>query len=87
MQGSTIRIFYNTKQYDIDVIDIKPATAGAISCQDTDLNVSSAPELTCGNRKSQFHEFAGELTSNVNPHYLSRSQWLQLPNLTARRRI
>ena len=27
----------------------------------------STPELTQGNRKSQFHEFAGELTSKVNP--------------------
>ena len=44
-------------------------------------------ELTRGNRKSQLHEFTGELTSKVNSHYLSRSQWLQLPNSTARQRI
>ena len=47
----------------------------------------STPELTRSNRKSLFHEFTGELTSKVNPHYLSRSQWLHLPNPTARRRI
>ena len=35
---------------------------------------------TRGNRESQFHESTGELTSKVNYHYLSRSQWLQLPN-------
>ena len=39
------------------------------------------------NRKSQFHESTGELESEVNSHYLSRSQWLQLPNTTARRGI
>ena len=39
------------------------------------------------NRKSQFHEQTGELTSKVNFQYLSRNQWLQLPNPTARRRI
>ena len=38
-------------------------------------------------RKSQFHEFTGESMSKVNSHYLPRSQWLQLPNPTARRRI
>ena len=37
--------------------------------------------------ESQFHEVTRELTSKVNSHYLSRSQWLQLPNPTARRRI
>jgi hypothetical protein len=40
-----------------------------------------------GNRKSQFHKFKGELTSKVNSHHLSRSQWLQLPNPNACRRI
>jgi len=45
------------------------------------------PELTRGNRKSPFHEFTTELTSKVNSHYRSRSQWLQLPNPTACRRI
>ena len=34
-------------------------------------------------RKSQFHEFTGELTSKVD----SSGQWLQLPNPNARRRI
>jgi hypothetical protein len=38
----------------------------------------STTELTRGNRKSQFHEFTGKLTSNVDFYYLSRSQWLQL---------
>ena len=40
-------------------------------------------------RKSQksIQQFYSELTSNVNSHYLLRSQWLQLPNPTARRRI
>ena len=45
------------------------------------------PDPTRGNHKSQFHELTGELTSKVTSHYLSRSQWLQLPNPTARRRI
>jgi len=39
LQGATIRIFYNAKQYDIDVVDIKPRDAGAISIVDTDVNV------------------------------------------------
>ncbi|KAJ1473444.1 ubiquitin fusion degradation protein UFD1-domain-containing protein [Baffinella frigidus] len=38
-KGSTIRIFYNTKQYDIDVVDIQPRDGGAISIVDTDVNV------------------------------------------------
>jgi len=38
------------------------------------------PELTRGNRKSQFHGFDGELTSKVISNYLSRSQWLKLPD-------
>ena len=33
------------------------------------------------------HELTGALTSEVNPHYLSRIQWLQLPNSSARRTI
>ena len=45
------------------------------------------PDPTRGNRQGQFHEFTGDLTSNVNSHYLSRSQWLQLSNPIARRRI
>jgi len=45
------------------------------------------PDPTRGKRKSQSHELTRELTSKVNSHYLSRSQWLQLPNPTARRRI
>ena len=45
------------------------------------------PELTRGNRKSQFQEFTGRFTSKVNSRYLSRSQWLQLPNLSASGRI
>ena len=44
-------------------------------------------ELTRGNRRSQFHKPSGGLASKVNSHYLSRSQWLRLPNPTARRRI
>ena len=40
-----------------------------------------------GKRNSQFHEFTGKVTSKVNSHYLSRSQWLQLPNPTAHRRF
>ena len=47
----------------------------------------STPELTRDNCKSQSHEFTRELTSKVNSHYLSRSQWLQLPNPSAVRRI
>jgi len=39
----------------------------------------SLPE-TRGNRKSQFHEFKGDLATRVNFHYLSRSQSLQLLN-------
>jgi hypothetical protein len=61
-----------------------------LSSLDSDLRVRPAattPELTRGNRRSQFHEFTGELTSKVNSHYPSRNQWLQLPNPTARRRI
>lgn len=38
-RGSTIRIHYNQKQYDIDVVDIKPRDHGAISIVDTDVNV------------------------------------------------
>ena len=48
---------------------------------------STTTELTQCNRKSHLHELTGELTSIVNSHHLSRSQWLQLPNPTARRRI
>ena len=44
----------------------------------------STPELTRGNRKSQFREFTEELMSKVDSHYLSRSQWRLLPNPTAR---
>ena len=44
----------------------------------------ATPELTRGNHKSQFHEITGELTPHVNSHHLSCSQWLQLPNPTAR---
>ena len=29
------------------------------------------------NCQSQFHEFTGELTSKVDSHYLSRTQWLK----------
>jgi hypothetical protein len=47
----------------------------------------STPELTRGNHKCRFHESIGELTSKVNSQYLSNSQWLQLPNPTARRSI
>ena len=45
-----------------------------------------SPDSTRGNCKSQFHKFAGELTLHVTFHYLSRSQWLQLPNLSAAQR-
>lgn len=38
-RGSTIRIHYNQKQYDIDVVDIQPRDHGAISIVDTDVNV------------------------------------------------
>ncbi|EKX52015.1 UFD1-like protein, CDC48 co-factor [Guillardia theta CCMP2712] len=38
-KGSTIRIHYNNKQYDIDVVDIKPRDTGAISIVDADVNV------------------------------------------------
>jgi len=48
---------------------------------------AATPDPTRGNRKSQFHEVTGELASKVHPHYLSRGQWLQLPNPTAGRRI
>jgi hypothetical protein len=46
----------------------------------------STPELTRGNRPSEFHEFTGELTSKINSHYLSRSQWLQLPTSISRQK-
>ena len=51
------------------------------------LEEQATPELTRGNRKSQFHEFTGESMLKVDSHYPSRGQWLQLPNSTARRRI
>ena len=38
-RGSTIRIHYNQRQYDIDVVDIRPRDHGAISIVDTDVNV------------------------------------------------
>lgn len=38
-RGSTIRIHYNQKQFDIDVIDIMPRDHGAISIIDTDVNL------------------------------------------------
>ena len=44
---------------------------------------STTPEFMRDNRKSQVHEYIGGLTSKVNSHYLSRGQWLQLPNPTA----
>jgi hypothetical protein len=55
--------------------------------QTLDTLLLTTPELTRGNRKSQFYEFTGDLTSKVHSHYLSRSQWLQQPNPTARRII
>ena len=48
-------------------------------CRQQGLPVTT-PELTRGNRESQFHEFLGGSTSKVNSNYRSRSQWLQLPN-------
>ena len=47
----------------------------------------ATPQLTRGNRKSQFHDCTGKSTSKVNFHHLSRNQWLKMPNSTARRRI
>ena len=47
----------------------------------------TTPDPMRGNRKSQRHQFTGELTSKVHSRHLLRSQWLQLPNPTARRRI
>jgi len=38
-KGATIRIFYNKKEFDIDVVDIKPRDSGAISIIDADVNV------------------------------------------------
>uniref|UniRef100_A0A6U2G3B6 Ubiquitin fusion degradation protein n=2 Tax=Hemiselmis andersenii TaxID=464988 RepID=A0A6U2G3B6_HEMAN len=38
-KGETIRILYNKKEFDIDVIEVKPREAGAISIVDTDVNV------------------------------------------------
>ena len=49
--------------------------------------LSTTPELTRGNRKNRIDEISGELTSKVNSHFLSRSQWCQLLNPNARRRI
>ena len=43
-----------------------------------ELGLLITPGPTRGNCKSQFHNFTGELTSKVNPHNLSRDQWLQL---------
>ena len=40
---------------------------------------AATPELTRGNRKSQFQNFTGELTSKVNSHLLTRGQCPQLP--------
>ena len=51
------------------------------------LDLHTTPELTRDNRKSQFHEFAWKFTPKVDFNYPSRSQWLQLPNPTACRRI
>ena len=39
LQGETIRIIYNKKDYDIDVVDVKPRDHGAISIVDADVNV------------------------------------------------
>eukprot|EP00802_Teleaulax_amphioxeia_P008188 Tamp_08196.p1 GENE.Tamp_08196~~Tamp_08196.p1 ORF type:complete len:263 (-),score=50.33 Tamp_08196:1077-1865(-) len=38
-RGSTIRIHYNQRQYDIDVVEIQPRDHGAISIVDADVNV------------------------------------------------
>jgi len=38
-KGETIRITYNRKIYDIDVVDVKPRDHGAISIIDADVNV------------------------------------------------
>jgi len=51
------------------------------------IQLGNLPRVDAMQSQSQFHEFTGELTSKVNSHYLSRSEWLQLPNPTARRRI
>ena len=47
----------------------------------------ATPDLTRGDRKCQLHKFTGELVPKGNSYYLSHSQWLQLPNPTARRRV
>ena len=62
-------------------VDVRPR------CDQRVADLDTTPEMTRGNRKSQFHEFTGELTSKVNFHYFSRSQWLHLPNPADRRRI
>jgi len=38
-KGQTVRIMYNRKEYDIDVVDVKPQEHGAISIVDADVNV------------------------------------------------
>eukprot|EP00294_Goniomonas_avonlea_P016826 CAMPEP_0114540068 /NCGR_PEP_ID=MMETSP0114-20121206/569_1 /TAXON_ID=31324 /ORGANISM="Goniomonas sp, Strain m" /LENGTH=329 /DNA_ID=CAMNT_0001724203 /DNA_START=33 /DNA_END=1022 /DNA_ORIENTATION=- len=37
--NTTIRIFYNERQYDIDVTEVKPSTQNAICILDSDVNV------------------------------------------------
>ena len=39
---------------------------------------SHRPRVDARQSQKSFREFTGELTSEVNAHYLSRSQWLQL---------
>lgn len=38
-KGETIRIMYNKKEYDIDVVDVQPRDQGAICIIDADVNV------------------------------------------------
>ena len=38
-KGETIRIIYNKKEYDIDVVDVQPRERGAICIVDADVNV------------------------------------------------
>ena len=71
-----------------------PSDIASMLLEDDDQDVGSGEEDDAPERchptvdaRQSHKSIPGELASKVNSHYLSRSQWLQLPNPTAGRRI
>lgn len=67
-KGQTVRITYNRKEYDIDVVDVKPTGEhGAVSIIDTDVKVDFdapadyvEPEKPHAKRAESFRDIEGE---------------------------